>query len=187
MDMQPAVFLDRDGVIIQNRPNYVRSWVDVDIFPQALRALSKLRVLSYEVMIVTNQSAVGRGIISLKEAERINQILINEIRGVGAEIGGIYMCPHAPEEGCVCRKPKPGLILEAAAEHSLDLKRSVLIGDALSDLKAGRAAGISEVALVLTGRGENQVQTEEAELLKPFPTYANLEEAINSIFHPRIG
>jgi D-glycero-D-manno-heptose 1,7-bisphosphate phosphatase len=181
--MQPAIFLDRDGVIIQNRPNYVRSWEDVDIFPQALRAISKLRDLPYKVVIVTNQSAVGRGIITLEDAERINRLLVNEISGAGGQIDGIYMCPHAPEEGCDCRKPNPGLILEASEAQSLDLKRSVLIGDALSDLVAGRAAGISRVALVLTGRGGDQVQTGEAESLKPFMIYANLEDAIDSIIN----
>lgn len=176
--MLPALFLDRDGVIIENRPGYVRSWADVSIYPQALQALASIRKSSYRIVIVTNQSAVGRGLISLQTAHQINRQLLSEIEAAGGRIDGVFMCPHAPGKNCACRKPKPGLLLDAAQGLSLDLTRSVLIGDALTDLSAGQAAGISKTILVRTGRGAVQAALPEANRLKPFPVYETLLEAL---------
>ena len=152
----PALFLDRDGVIIENRPNYVRSWDNVNIFPQVLDALAQVNRSDHKIIIVTNQSAVSRGFITLEEAEIINRRLVNIIEEAGGKVDGVFMCPHHPDEGCVCRKPKPGLLLQAAKSLRLDLSASVLIGDALTDLEAGKAAGVSRLVLVRTGRGAAQ-------------------------------
>jgi histidinol-phosphate phosphatase family protein len=149
----PAVFLDRDGVVIENRSAYVRRWEDVKIFESALEALAELAGRPHRVFLVTNQSAVGRGLMKLQDAEAINDRLLAEIARRGGRIDGVYMCPHKPADGCACRKPLPGMILEAAGAHGLDLARSILIGDAVSDLQAARAAGIPVYALVRTGRG----------------------------------
>lgn len=181
MGMNPAVFLDRDGVIIENVDTYVRSWSDVVIFPDALRALARLRDTVYKVIIVTNQSAVGRGIISADEAQAINQRLIQIIEQSGGRIDGVYMCLHAPPQGCECRKPRPGLIMQAASELSLDLNRSLMIGDALSDIQAGQNAGIPKNILVRTGRGEKQSRLPEALALKPFLIYDRLEDTVNDL------
>jgi D-glycero-D-manno-heptose 1,7-bisphosphate phosphatase len=176
--MDPAIFLDRDGVVIENNPNYVRSWSDVFIYPHALSALARISKLNYRIVIVTNQSAVGRGLISLQDAQDINDRLVAEIQANGGRIDGVFMCPHAPEDNCSCRKPNSGLILEAARELSLDLKRSTLIGDALTDLQAGLAAGVSRNILVMTGRGKNQLLLKAANELEPFLVYENLFEAL---------
>ncbi|PID86748.1 MAG: D-glycero-beta-D-manno-heptose-1,7-bisphosphate 7-phosphatase [Chloroflexi bacterium] len=180
--MKPAIFLDRDGVIIENQANYVRSWADVSIFPQALKALASLSKLPYSIVIVTNQSAIGRGIISQEQAEKINSRLINEITKAGGRIDAVYMCPHAPQTECSCRKPKPGLLLQAAKHLSLDLQHSLIIGDALSDLKAGQLAGLKSSILVLTGRGFAQAQLKEAQTLLPFSTYNSLFDAYTDLF-----
>lgn len=180
--MYPAVFLDRDGVIIENRANYVRSWSDVSIYPQALTALAKLSHTPYKTIIVTNQSAVGRGLISLDEAQAINERLVQEISGAGGRIDRVYMCPHAPDAGCDCRKPKPGLLLRAQRELSLDMSRSLLIGDALSDLFAGDAACVPQVALVRTGRGATQAQLPAASSLGSLRIYDTLSSAVADIF-----
>ena len=148
--MKPAIFLDRDGVIIENRPDYVRSWDDVEIYPQALETLVKISQSSYSIVIVTNQSAVGRGLIPLSAAQAINRQLVDEIKQTGGRVDGVYMCPHAPWEGCECRKPEPDLFFQAARDLSLDLMRSVMVGDALSDIIAARTAGVSRQAMVLT-------------------------------------
>jgi len=153
--MQSAVFVDRDGVIIENRDGYVRSWADVQFIPGALEALAKLAGSRYAIVLVTNQSAVGRGLISLQEAQEINRRVVAEIRAHGGRMDAVYMCPHRPDEGCACRKPAPGMLLQAARELELALASSTLIGDALSDLAAARAAGVRGV-LVLTGRGSDQ-------------------------------
>ena len=158
---QPALFLDRDGVIIENCSNYVRSWADVELFPQALAALAAWRDSPYRIILVTNQSAVGRGHISRATAEAINDQLLDVIRDAGGRVDAVFMCPHGPDDGCDCRKPRPGLLLQAAAALDIDLSRSVMIGDALSDVAAGRAAGVSQAILLRTGRGRDQEQLPE--------------------------
>lgn len=154
--MNPAVFLDRDGVIIQNRKNYVRSWKDVEFLPTSLQALEQLSQSSYKIIIITNQSAIGRGIITMEQAEAINQRIIEEITNIGGRIDGLYICPHTQDDHCSCRKPLPGLILQAADTLSIDLPSSVMIGDALTDIQAGSAVGIKTLILVKTGRGQEQ-------------------------------
>jgi D-glycero-D-manno-heptose 1,7-bisphosphate phosphatase len=176
--LKPAVFLDRDGVIIENRANYVRRWEDVVVYPQAMAALAALREAGWPVVIVTNQSMVGRGLVPLAAAVAINRRLVEVIAEGGGQIAGVYMCPHAPEEGCRCRKPAPGLLLKAAEELGLDLAGSAMIGDALSDLAAGQEAGAGWMALVRTGRGREQAELigpEEAGRLRVFDS---LEAAV---------
>lgn len=174
----PAIFLDRDGVIIENRPNYVRSWEDVTIFPQALSVLARLRDLPYQIVIVTNQSVVGRGGISLQAAQAINERLVAQIVDAGGRIDGVFMCPHAPSDRCECRKPKPGLLLQAAQALAIDLSSSWMIGDALTDVMAGKAAGVKRTALVLTGRGMAQMERPEADRISPFVVYDDLSAAL---------
>lgn len=176
--MVPAIFLDRDGVIIENRSEYVRSWEDVAIFGQALTALARIKSSPYKIIVVTNQSAVGRGIISLEAVYEINNRLLKVIEQTGGCIDGIFVCPHAPKDNCDCRKPKPGLILQAADELRLDLMNSILIGDALSDIEAGQAAGVGKAALVRTGLGDEQVATKNSKALKPFSIYKTLADAL---------
>ena len=179
--MYPAIFLDRDGVIIENRPSYVRSWSDVEIYPQALAALARLKNSPYKVILVTNQSGIGRGLIPVEVAEAINRRLLGVIEAAGGRIDGIFMCPHAPQDNCDCRKPRPGLLLQAAEQLSLDLGSSILIGDALSDLKAGLAAGVQKIAIVRTGRGAQQLLSSEAAALQPFLSYNTLAEALSDL------
>jgi D-glycero-D-manno-heptose 1,7-bisphosphate phosphatase len=179
--MYPAVFLDRDGVIIENVATYVRSWEDVSFLPGALTALACLQESPYKVVIVTNQSVVGRGLISYETAQSINDRILEAIHQAGGRIDGVYMCVHAPPQGCECRKPRPGLIMQAASELSLDLQRSLLIGDALSDIQAGQNAGIPVNIMVRTGRGEKQSRLPDANTLKPFLVYDRLEDAVNDL------
>lgn len=177
----PALFLDRDGVIIENRANYVRSWDDVAIYPQALQALARARHWPGKIIVVTNQSVVGRGLIALQTAEAINTRLLHEIQNEGGRIDAVYMCPHAPQDNCACRKPRPGLLLQAADALDLDMAQSLMIGDALSDIAAGRAAGAGAVALLQTGRGRQQLQSSEAAAVAPFPVFADLSQALEQL------
>jgi D-glycero-D-manno-heptose 1,7-bisphosphate phosphatase len=142
--------------VIENRSAYVRSWEDVEFLEPALEALAALAGSGCKVFLVTNQSAVGRGLLDGEAARKISDRLVAEIERRGGRIDGVYVCPHTPADGCACRKPLPGLILEAAAENDIDLARSVLIGDALTDLQAAKAAGIPVYGLVRTGRGAEQ-------------------------------
>ena len=176
--MKPALFLDRDGVIIANRQDYVRTWSDVSIYPQALSSLQKINSSEYKIFIITNQSAVGRGIITHSSAEEINWQLVNEIESAGGRIDGVYLCPHTSEDNCPCRKPRPGMILQAAAEFSLDLEHSILIGDAISDIIAGQTAGVGKNVLVKTGLGAAQIELPLASQVPPFLIYDSLAEAL---------
>lgn len=171
----PAIFLDRDGVIIENRADYIRTWSHVTYIQPAFEALISLSQLPYPIIIVTNQSAVGRKLISKAVADEINQRLVLEIRQAGGRIDGVYMCPHAPEANCSCRKPKPGLLLQAAEELNLDLARSIMVGDALTDIHAGRKAGVGQAVMVLTGRGKDQLALPETAELEPLHVYPNLK------------
>jgi D-glycero-D-manno-heptose 1,7-bisphosphate phosphatase len=177
----PAIFLDRDGVIIKNRSSYIREWSQVKIFKPALDALVILSKQPYPIVIVTNQSAVGRNLISLSQANEINCRLMLEVEKAGGRIDAVYMCPHLPDANCPCRKPKPGLFYQAAQEMALDLTNSIMIGDALTDIQAARNAGIGQVCLVLTGRGKAQLELAEAAALSPFPVYTNLMTAVEAL------
>lgn len=179
--MTAAIFLDRDGVIIENRDTYVRSWADVAFLPGSLEALARLSSSSYKIVIVTNQSAVGRGIISIQTAEEISRRIIETIVEHGGRIDGVFMCPHAPDAGCDCRKPRPGLFFQAATALAIDLSVSCMIGDAVSDLAAGQNAGIRKNYLVRTGRGAVQALRPEAASLQSFTVCDSLADVVGQI------
>lgn len=180
--MKPAIFLDRDGVIIENVDTYVRSWSDVQIYPQALEALVKFNKVPYHFVIVTNQSAIGRGIITAQVAGAINGKLIETIVKAGGRINAVFMCPHAPDHNCTCRKPQSGLLLKAAHFLNINLKRSIMIGDAFTDLQAASSAGVKVRALVKTGRGLDQLtRKKEVKDNKPFLIYDDLLSALTDL------
>ena len=153
--MTAAVFLDRDGVINENRDDYIKTWDEVRFLPGVFEALARLALTSFRIVLVTNQSPIGRGILTEEQVEAINGRLVAEIESHSGRVDGVYYCPHHPDDHCGCRKPQPGLLLQAARELDLDLSRSYLIGDAVSDVEAALAAGCSPI-LVLTGRGQQQ-------------------------------
>jgi len=179
--MHPAIFLDRDGVLIENRADYVRDWSQVVIFHDAINALLNTNLHHYKIVIVTNQSAVGREIISLETAQEINNQLVVVIRNHEGRVDGVYVCPHKPDDDCNCRKPKPGLLLQASKELSLDLKHSWMIGDAWSDLQAGQAAGVRGTIIVKTGRGIDQLSMHPPKNLGDYLVCDNLQQALQAI------
>lgn len=178
--LRPAIFLDRDGVIIENKPDYVRQWADVAFLPGALEALARLAATDYLVVIATNQAVVGRGLASLAEAQDTNERVIAEIRRAGGRVDGAYLCPHHPDENCRCRKPRPGMLLDAADELGLDLAASVMIGDAVSDVQAALAAGVRPV-LVETGHGREQIEVLGSELRSKVRMFPDLAAAIAAL------
>lgn len=175
--MRAAVFFDRDGVLLENRDDYVKSWEDVAFLPRAVEAVAGLAPTEYLVVLVTNQSAIGRGIASSATVDAINHRIAQEVRAAGGRVDAIYVCPHTPVDDCSCRKPRPGMLLRAMAELEIDAETSLLIGDATSDLLAARAAGVRGV-LVATGRGA----TEQARLaehgLGGAPVYPDVAAAV---------
>jgi D-glycero-D-manno-heptose 1,7-bisphosphate phosphatase len=180
--MIPAIFLDRDGVIIENRTNYIREWSHVAILPKAVEAIVRFQQKHlHRVIIITNQSAIGRGLMTFEAAQDINARLVKIIEGSGGQIEGVYMCPHKPDDLCDCRKPQPGLFFQAARELSVDLRRSWMIGDAWSDLLAGQAAGLSGLVMVKTGRGAEQLLRSQPETLKDYHVYDDISKALSAI------
>ena len=151
-----AVFLDRDGVINENRPDHVKSWAEFRFIPGATEAVARLSELGVRVFITTNQAVINRGIITQSTVDDINRLMVAALERHGARIEAVAYCPHRPEDGCLCRKPKPGLLLDLADRYGLDLGETAVVGDALSDIEAGQAAGCRTV-LVLTGRGREQL------------------------------
>jgi D-glycero-D-manno-heptose 1,7-bisphosphate phosphatase len=150
--LRPAVFLDRDGVIIEHRDDYVKSLAEVAFITGALEALARLARHDMLMVIATNQSAIGRGLLARETADAINTYVRERIAAAGGRVDAVYMCPHQPEDNCACRKPAPGMLLDAARDLGIDLGASVMIGDALTDVLAARAAGVRPI-LVLTGLG----------------------------------
>lgn len=175
---KPAIFLDRDGVIIENRDDYVRHWSDVVIYPQAAEALAQSAGLGYQMIIITNQSVIGRGLVDETTIAEINARLVENIRVAGGRIDAVYVCPHAPEDNCSCRKPRPGLLLRAAEDMAVELDRSILIGDAMSDIMAGQAAGVPHCYLVRTGRGRSEEKMAERLELEPFRVSDTLADVL---------
>jgi len=151
-----AIFLDRDGVICENRPDYVKNWAEFRFLPGAKEGLALLKRLGLPIVVVSNQSAINRGFTSADAVNDIHRRMLDEVRTAGGRIDRVLYCPHRPDEACSCRKPRPGLLLQAARELNLDLCHSYLVGDAATDLLAGHSVGC-QTMLVLTGRGLRQL------------------------------
>lgn len=149
---RPLVILDRDGVINQDSPDFIKSPEEFIPLPGSLQAIALLCEAGFEVVVASNQSGVGRGLFSLETLERIHEKLRCEATTKGGEISGIYYCPHKPDDGCDCRKPKPGLLEQIATTYDRSLSGVPVIGDSMRDLESAIAAG-AEPILVRTGNG----------------------------------
>ncbi|MFH1402716.1 MAG: HAD family hydrolase [Candidatus Altiarchaeota archaeon] len=150
--MKKAVFIDRDGTINQQVDGYLTSWSDFKFLPGVLDALKTIAGSDYKIMVVTNQSAVGRGMLDVGVLEEIHERMLAEVEGYGGRIDAVYVCMHAPEDGCSCRKPGVGLLRLAEASFDLDLSSSWMVGDKTTDILTGVNAGCHTL-LVETGYG----------------------------------
>ena len=144
--MRRAVFFDRDGTLIVDR-GYLSSPDQVEFPAGALEMLRELQRRGFALVVISNQSGIGRGFISEEEARAVDERFRGLLAGEGISLDGVYYCPHLPEDGCDCRKPKPGLLLEAARELDLDLEESYMVGDKISDAEAGDAAHVRPVLI----------------------------------------
>ncbi len=169
-ELDPArtrhVIVDRDGVLNEEPADggYVRDPEAFRWVPGALDALARLHAAGVRVSVATNQSGVGRGVLTLADVERVHARMTRDAAAAGGAIDAIFCCPHAPGAGCDCRKPAPGLVTRAIRASGIDARDTLLVGDDHRDLEAGRGAGIA-VALVRTGKGR---ATERA-LAEPRP------------------
>ncbi len=148
----PAIFLDRDGVLIWSFQKFIKNPNEAHLISGAIDALSKLSRQGYKLVLVTNQSGIGTGKLTWEEVKLVNTYIQNKVTGLGGKIDGIYVCPHKDSEDCTCRKPSAEMIIQAATDLSIDLTESFLVGDQMSDILAARKAGVKPI-LCLTGRG----------------------------------
>jgi len=145
-----AIFLDRDGTLNADSVNYIKSKAELAIFDFTPPALQIFKNLGFKIILITNQSAIGRGMTTQEAVDEIHRALQRHLAKHGSTIDGFYYCPHTPEENCDCRKPKTGNIRRAVGDFNLDLAASYFIGDSEKDVQAGAAAGCKTV-LVRTG------------------------------------
>jgi len=137
----PAIFLDRDGVINERiQGGYVTDWKEFRFMEGVARTLAQLSALGLPMIVVSNQAGVGKGLLSVDALVRMTQQFVAELGKQGARLDAVYYCPHAPEAHCSCRKPGDALLRQAAEDWRLDLRRSILVGDSLTDLQAARAS-----------------------------------------------
>ncbi len=174
------MFLDRDGVLIENREDYVRRWEEVELFPRAVEGCRLLSAAGYLLVVVSNQACVGRGILGLETVEALNARIMDALRAQGADILQAYLCPHHPDDQCECRKPRPGMVLRGAREHNIDLAASWMVGDNITDIGAAVAAGVKPV-LVRTGRGAEQEPAVTAAYGKECQVFDDLLDAARHI------
>jgi histidinol-phosphate phosphatase family protein len=144
-----GVFLDRDGVINQKPPEggYVTCWEDFQILPGVIEGIAQLNRAGFRVIVVTNQRCIAKGLMTIVELESMHERMLEFLAQAGATISAIYYCPHEMEPVCRCRKPAPGMLLDAAREHGIELRASWMIGDSESDIEAGKNAGCKTARL----------------------------------------
>jgi histidinol-phosphate phosphatase family protein len=154
-----AIFLDRDGVINRKAPEgeYISRWAEFRFLPGVFSAVLKLSQAGFKIFIITNQRGVALCKVQLQDLEDIHSRVKERFVHHGTVIDGIYFCPHDIAENCLCRKPKPGLLQQAARDYALDLPSCWMIGDAPSDVEAGRAAGCRTARIVFAGASAQNV------------------------------
>jgi histidinol-phosphate phosphatase family protein len=145
--MNKAIFLDRDGVLNKERKDYVKNIHEIELFHNIGNCISKIKKNSFLAIVITNQSAINRGLTSNENVIEIHNFIQNYLKKFNTKIDAFYYCPHRPDENCKCRKPNPGLITHAASDFQIDLSQSWMIGDNQKDFDAGINAGCKSIKL----------------------------------------
>lgn len=151
--LKNVVFIDRDGVINKDSPDYIKSWAEFKFIPGSIDAIKLLNLNGFITIIITNQSVINRNMVSLDGLEYIHSMMKSACKSGGGKIKDIFYCPHIPEDRCDCRKPEPGLIRKAQKTYHIDLAHSVMVGDSAKDIICARNAGCAHSILVKTGNG----------------------------------
>ena len=147
MNKLKTVFVDRDGVINQERSDYVKSISELEIYPNVAKNIKLLKDAGFLVVVITNQSAVNRGIVTHETINQIHNSIQDHLKKYGTFLDGFYYCPHTPDENCNCRKPKSGLLEKAILELNIDLNSSWMIGDSDSDIEAADSVGCKAIKI----------------------------------------
>ncbi len=165
------IILDRDGVINEDSDDYIKSPEEFVPLPGSLEAMARLYRAGYTIAVATNQSGIARGYFDIDTLNRMHEKLYQLLGAYGAEIEGIFYCPHSPDDACECRKPKPGLLLDIKARFNVLMPDVSVVGDSLRDLQAAKSVGAQPI-LVRTGKGERTLAKGEG--LEGIPVYADL-------------
>ena len=150
--LRKVVFLDRDGVINRDSPDYIKSWPEFEFIAGSIEAIRDLTLNGFISIVITNQSALPRKLLSHQELDHIHRMMSKTIAAGGGKITDIFFCPHLPDDGCDCRKPKPGLLLQAQRKYNIDLGQTILVGDSAKDIECARNAGCGNAILIRTGK-----------------------------------
>ena len=142
-----TIFLDRDGVINEEKKDYVKNLKEFKIIDGSLQAIKLLKKNNFRVVIITNQSAINRGLLSIEKLNEIHDFLKSKLLDLDTTLDGIYFCPHTPNQNCMCRKPKPGLLQQAISELDINVKDSLMIGDSQTDIDAANKIGCKSILL----------------------------------------
>lgn len=191
MAARPAVFIDRDGTLT-DEVGYVNHPSRLRLLPRSAEAIRRLNRAHVAAVVVTNQAGVARGYFSEDVLDAVNTTLVMQLKAAGAHLDGLYVCAHHPTEGeppwrvdCDCRKPKPGLLLRAAADLGLDLASSTIVGDKASDLAVAPRVGAQSV-LVLTGYGLGEWEYRRASFpVEPDHVAGDLLDAVDWVLTSR--
>jgi D-glycero-D-manno-heptose 1,7-bisphosphate phosphatase len=162
------VILGRDGVLNHFRENHVTEPGEWHPIPGALEAVARINHAGWHVVVATNQSGIGRGMIDMSAVNAVHAHMNSQLMAHGARVDAVFFCPHTPEDGCDCRKPRPGLLLDVARRYGVDLRHVPLVGDTQRDLVAAQAAGC-EPHLVLSGRAQALGDDALHDILRPVP------------------
>jgi D-glycero-D-manno-heptose 1,7-bisphosphate phosphatase len=184
--MQPIlklIILGRDGILNEFHEDHIKApeeWVAV---PGALEAVSRLNHAGWHVVVSTNQSGIGRGMIDMSAVNAVHAHMLRELQALGGRLDAVFFCPHTPEDNCDCRKPLPGMALDIGRRYGVDLRQVPMVGDTLRDLQAAQAAGC-EPHLVRSGRAAALTSAELAELIAQVPgtfVHQDLSELANHL------
>jgi D-glycero-D-manno-heptose 1,7-bisphosphate phosphatase len=179
--MSRAAFLDRDGVINQKAPRdrYITRWEEMQLLPGVVESIALLNRAGFRVIVVTNQRCVAKGLITSVELDAIHERMRDGLARAGATLDGVYYCPHELQPPCTCRKPRPGMLLEAARAHDIDLSASWIIGDSDNDVAAGRSAGCKTARLLKSSEtGNDKADVVARSLFEATRKILQWEEAI---------
>jgi len=171
------VFLDRDGVINRDSPDYIKSWAEFAFLPGSVEAIRLLTQAGFKIIIITNQSIINRRMAAPETLDHLFTMMQRELARQGGIITDIFFCPHHPDENCACRKPLPGMILQAQKKHGIDLSASTMIGDSAKDILCGVQAGCGRTILVQTGNGLQDEKLLHRRNIKPDKVARDLLEA----------
>ncbi len=179
--MIKLIVLDRDGVINEDSPDYIRSPDSWQPIPGSMQAIAKLKAYGYKIAVATNQSGIARGYFTLETLKAIHDKMLLEIRAALGDIDEIFICPHGPDDNCSCRKPKTGLLVQAAQKFQISPAEMLVIGDSWRDIEAARSFGANAIFVFSSGKTADKLKAEQLKI----PVYNNLLLAVEDFCQHR--